>query len=251
MMKKTLIIVLLVSLLTINSALAANLVNTDDTWVREDQPGDNRNNEDFMNARTDQDTPDNDLSLLRFDLTGWSVPSSGISLNLFWYRSDGSTGKKLSLYGLKETDPNETNWSETTVTYNTAPGLIPDGLDTVTEVGLGHTNDDIQDLDIANLSLLVSDQAYGPQVEGQLYTFSGAALDAFLNADTNGEVTFLILRNLNTSSNQARFTTREATTFYSGAAVPPGGAGAYLIPEPATVILLGLGSLIAVRRRKK
>lgn len=250
-MKKTLIIVLLVSLLMINSALAVGLVNTDDTWVREDNPTSNRNHEAFMNARTDQDTPDNDLCLLRFDLTGWSVPSSGSELNLYWYRDDTSTGKTLSLYGLKETDPNETNWSESTVTYAIAPGLIPDGQDTVTEFGLGHTTDDIQDLDIANLSLLVADQAYGPQVEGQLYTFNGAALDAFLNADTNGEVTFLILRNLDPSGNQARFTTREATTFYSGAAVPPGGAGAYLIPEPATVILLGLGSLIAVRRRKK
>lgn len=250
-MKRTLIIVLLVSILMTNSALAALLVNTDDTWIREDNPTSNRNHEDFANARTDEDADDNDAVLLRFDLTGWSVPGSGSSLNLTWYRNDSSTGKYLSLYGLNETHPNETTWSETTVTYNTAPGLLPDGQDPQTEVGLGHTNDDIQDLDIANLTLLVSNQAYGPQVEGQLYTFSSAALDAFLNADTNNEVTFLILRNIDTSSNQARFTTREATTFNSGAAVPPGGAGAYLIPEPATLVLLGLGSLIAVRRRKK
>lgn len=232
------LVVFLVSILITNSALAV-IVNSDDTWVREDNPTSNRNGNDQVNARTDEDGDDNDVIYLRFNLTGQTVLSSGNSLNLVWQRNDSSTGKTLSLYGLKETDPNETVWAEDTITYNNAPGLIPDGLDPQTEVGLGHSNDDIQDLNIANLALLVADQPYGPQVLDEVYTFSGSALDAFLNADTNGEVTFLILRNINTSSNQARFQVREV------------GTGAYLvIPEPATVALFGLGSLLAIRRKK-
>ncbi|MBN1852212.1 MAG: PEP-CTERM sorting domain-containing protein [Pirellulales bacterium] len=56
------------------------------------------------------------------------------------------------------------------------------------------------------------------------------------------------------SSNQARFTQKEATAYNSGAAVPIGGAGAYLdgvtvIPEPASLTLIGLCALAVILRR--
>jgi hypothetical protein len=226
------LLVLLVTLLMTNSARAVGLVNTDDTWVREDSATSNRNGDGLVNARTDADADDNDAIILRFDLTGWTLAGSGNSLNLVWQRNDSSTGKTLSLYGLNETHPDETTWSETTVTYNTCPGLLPDGVFPM------NGDPTPQDLDVANLTLLVADQAYGPQVLDEVYTFSSTALDNFLNGDTNGEVTFLIFRNVDVSSNQARFQVREV------------GTGAYLIPEPATLVLLGLGSLITFRRKR-
>ena len=127
MMKRLVVIMAILAISSISSA-----VLLDDTWVREDSADSNRNSEGFMNARTDTDADDNDVCLLRFDLSG-GVMASGNSLNLFWYRNDGSTGKTLSLYGLNETHPDETGWSETTVTYNNTPGLLPDGLNPTEE----------------------------------------------------------------------------------------------------------------------
>lgn len=202
---------------------------THDTWVREDNADSNRNGNDQMNARTDLDGDDNDLILLRFPTADLPSGVSGVELSLFWQRTDGSTANELKLYGLNETDPDETLWDETTVTYNNAPGLIPDGMDPTAELGNGNTFDDIQDLDVANLTLLVPSQPYGPQIQNQPYTFASAALDSFLAADTNGEVTFLILRaNESTSGNQARFWPKES------------GPGAILsfVPEPGAMLLL-------------
>ncbi len=239
----------------LTSVTAGTLGVAADTWVREDSADGNRNGDAFMNARTDEDGDDNDVVFLRFDTNSLAAPVSGGALDLTWYRSDSSTGKTLSLYGINDATAGDVVWDESLVTYNNAPGLLPDGLDVMTEVGLGHDDDDIHDLDISNLTLLVANQDYGPQVEGDLYSFSGAALDAFLNADTNGSVTFLITRNTDTSGNQARFITKEATAFNSGAAVPAGGAGARLtnvvVPEPASFGLAGIALAAAALLRRR
>lgn len=233
----------LACLTLLQPSLAATVDATHDTWVREDSADSNRNGNDQMNARTDLDADDNDVILLRFPTTDIPDGVSGLSLNLYWQRSDSSSSNELKLYGLNETDTDETAWTESTVTYNNAPGLLPDGVDPATESGNGATFDEIQDLDVANLTLLVPGQGYGPQVLDEEYSFSSAALDAFVNADTNGEVTFLILRaNESTSGNQARFWPKESGT----------APNLSFVPEPSSVALLGLLTLVAgvaARRR--
>lgn len=234
-------IAVLVAAAPLASAITIDV--THDTWVREDNPDSNRNGNDQINARTDNDGDDNDVILLRFPTTAFPAGVSGVDLTLFWQRSDSSSSNTLDLYGLNESDPDETLWDETTVTYNNAPGLLPDGDDPTAETGLGNSYDDIRDLDTANLTLLVDDQPYGPQVQNAPYTFSSAALDAFINADTNGEVSFLIVRsNEGGSGNQARFWPRES------------GPGATLsaVPEPSSLLmLLGVAAVPAVWRRLK
>lgn len=221
-------------------AYAASIGASDDTWVREDNPDSNRNGNDQVNARTDLDGDDNDVILLKFPTTGLPGGVSGLSLDLFWQRSDGGTGNTLSLYGVNESDPDEASWTEGDVTYNNAPGLIPDGVDPTAELAAMNSFDDIRDLDTANLTLLVDGQDYGPQVINEKYSFSSAALDAFVNGDTNGQVSFLILRgNESTSGNQARFWPKE-----SG----PGPVLSY-VPEPSALGLVLIAGLAAMRRR--
>ena len=237
----TLCATLLASTLTFGDMFSV----VDDTWVREDNADSNRNGDDQINARTDLDGPDNDVILLRFDISSLSAPAVGSTLNLSWFRDDTSTSNSLSLWGLNDSAPGETSWLESTVTYNTAPGLIPDNLDVAVELANSSTYSEIQDLDLANLTLIVDQQAYGPQVTNEIYSFTSASLTDFINADTNGQVTFLILRgNESTSGNQARFQVKEV------------GTGAVLdvaVPEPATFALLaGLGVLgFALWRRRR
>lgn len=231
--------------LLLAEAVEATLIGAShDTWVREDTPDSNRNGNDQMNARTDIDADDNDVILLRFPATALTAEALTATLTLYWQRDDSSTANTLSLWGLNETDPDETLWDETIVTYNTAPGMVADGLDPTAETGLGNDDNNIRDLDIANLTLLVENQPYGPQVLNDPYSFSSAALTAFVNADTNGELSFLITRGtLGTSGNQARFWPKE-----SGLSPT---LDVQVVPEPGTLAMLGLGglALLICRRR--
>lgn len=120
-------------------ALAGSIGVADDTWVRSDSPDSNRDSNDYMNVRTDIDSDDNDLVLLRFPTADLPAGASDVVLTLYWHRNDGSTGKTLSLYGLNESDPDETTWTESTVTYNNAPGIIQDNLDPTAETTAGNT----------------------------------------------------------------------------------------------------------------
>lgn len=226
----------------VNTSMGVIIGASDDTWVREDSDT-NRNGDDQVNARTDSDGDRNDVILLRFPTTSLTASAVDATLSLYWYRSDTSTGKNLTLWGLNETATDETTWSESVVTYSTAPGMIYDTDIPSVEVGLGHTDDDVRDLDSANLTLLVENQAYGPTTVDEVYSFTSAALTQFINDDTNGEVTFLITRGaLDTSSNQARFQTKEAGLSPNLTVV---------IPEPATLGLVGIfgAGVIFVRRR--
>ena len=224
---------------------AVTITASHDTWVREDNADSNRNGDDQMNARTDNDADDNDVILLRFPTTGLTTPISGASINLYWQRTDGSASNALKVYGLNETDPDETTWDETTVTYNNAPGLIPDGLDPTAETTAMSSDDEVQDLDVANLTLVIPEQPYGPAVTDEVYSFSGAGLDAFINADTNGEVSFLILRSISDSGNQARFWPKEQN---AGATAP----FLQVVPEPGCLALISLAGavLVAAFRRR-
>ena len=200
-----------------------------------------------LNARYSTLSPDtnndrNEYIFLRFDLaeiTAGSVTTA--SLNLTAYRTTDSYD--LNIYGLNDNVSGQ-NWDEATVQFNSAPGLTFDG------------DSDSRGRVDADTTLLggITENAS----EGVLLSFSDADLISFLNADTDGLVTFLIERETNVSG-QARFASKEATTLGSGGTpVAAGTYASYLqldataIPEPATYALLGgllaLG-YVMVRRR--
>ena len=127
MVKKTFIVSLMCAVIA-QGAFGALMTLTDDTWVREDSADTNRNGDDQTNARTDADGDRNDVVFLRFDTSSWTDTATAATLTMFWYRDDTSSDKTLALYGLNETDAQEATWSESVVTYNTAPGMISDGV---------------------------------------------------------------------------------------------------------------------------
>lgn len=81
---------------------------------------------------------------------------------------------------------------------------------------------------------------------GATYSISGSALVDFLNSDTDGLGTFIIVRPTDgdtTDSIVHRFASRENAT-YSGPQLS-------LLPEPATLVLLGLGAGVTYLSRRR
>ncbi len=120
------------------------------------------------------------LSFLRFDLSG-HAPGLFSNAVLRLTSADegyGAAGSTFQIHGLKDSE-NADNWGETAITYTNAPGLA--------FVGLGSA-----DVAPARTELL------GTAVQtmsGVSVCFSNSALVAFLNADSDGLVTFILSGN--------------------------------------------------------
>lgn len=260
-------IVLGVTAMIVSSASAVDkIIAQDDTWVREDNATSNRDGNDQMNARSDIDADDNDVILLRFSTASLTSAVTEATLRMYWQRTSGDSATKIMrVYGLNNGAPRETTWLEETVIYGvaadagddaiSAPGLIPDDLQPATECAIAAnlcTIDselfEAQDLDLANLTFLGEKEVPEPgAVQNAKFDFKSAALASFLETDRtagNGEVTLLILRDATTSSHQLRFWPKEEV---GGNAT----ASKLLIPEPGSLVLLGLGASMFVRRRAR
>jgi hypothetical protein len=228
------------ALITITTAFGSGA----DAWVTENSDvsgGDGTGA--ALNARYASGSDRNEYIFLRFDLaeiTAGSVTTS--SLNLTAYRTEANY--RLNIYGLNDNASGQ-NWDEATVQFDGAPGLVFDS-DSSTRGLVG-----------ADTTLL-GGNILENATEGAVLSFSDADLISFLNADTDGLVTFLIERETNVGG-QARFASKEATTLDSGGTpVAAGTYASYLqvdataIPEPGTYALLGgllaLG-YVMVRRR--
>lgn len=131
--------------------------------------------------------------LLRFDLSGVNAGSdlSGATLSLTFTRSNRA--RTVNVYGLR--DEALDSWSEATTSYSNAPGVPAAGATLPTP--LGQYSYDIYDATTnptGEYELLGTFQVTNLAVP---YTATSSTttlnLDAFLAADTNKKVTFLIL----------------------------------------------------------
>lgn len=182
-------------------------------------------------------------AFLRFDISSVTGPiGADTQLQLGQTYTKGGA-KTMHVYGLVDGDAGEA-WDETTLCYDNAPGFI------TPEQGnnLGWYAIDSR---LTLLGTFVIPAAPDGTPSGGatltpprliLTDPAALALADFLNADTNGLVTLVLINASGTSSNNSenRFASREDAN---------GGFPALVIvPEPATLALLAMGGL-ALRRK--
>ena len=236
------------------TANAEVLATVDDTFVREDfGTSSSRGLYPNLEMRTETNTAKNHLGYLRFDTSSLQQVTAA-SLQWFWYDNQ-SVPLEVTVYALNDGVSGEV-WDEQSLTYNTAPGLDQDGITPQTEANNGASETEIQDLDLSQLTLIAPSTEV-TQVEGQQYTVpaQGTALIDFLNADTNGSVTFIIAREALNTTRLINLTSKDAESSASG--VLSGEAGDFAptltvttVPEPGSLGLIATGLACLFSRRR-
>jgi hypothetical protein len=225
------------------------------------------------------------LGYIRFDLS-YVTPAPGYdltnylnnaTLSLEMY-SDGKgmpKGRWIGIYGVANSgDRTGTEaWPEATTTYgggvydSPAEGTVmtpAPGMVTTAPVGYYAINETLQRLGEIWILKDAAHTPYGIYTStptevvqddpGTLLTSGGSLnLDEFLKADNNQLVTFAIFYEASSSSSGVDWflTTKEGVAASSLRMAPTLNLPNAVIPEPATIALLGLGGLSLLRIRRK
>ncbi|HOK96733.1 MAG TPA: DNRLRE domain-containing protein [Anaerohalosphaeraceae bacterium] len=167
-------------------------------------------------------TLDAKKSYLQFDISGIHGTITSAVLTVYSFLSN-SDGKDYYIYGLKD-GVNET-WSADTIDWFSAPanvtnsGTAVDPSLTIQLAFCDFNADGVQDV-------------------------SHTDVTAFVNQDTDGLVTFIF-----TAGGTAYMYNVLAGTYYDAQYVPVLSIE-YIVPEPATLVLLGLGGLVSLRKSR-
>jgi hypothetical protein len=135
-------------------------------------------------------------SYIRFDLTGQDIHATPNASLQFAVSSAWVDATPWQVYGLKNADAGE-SWGESTITWNNAPA-------NTTSSGDGLVS--------SRVTLLGTLAVTGAQPLGQVLELRSTALNAFLLADTNNQVTFIVTR-ASTAAGNSIVASREDTTF--------------------------------------
>ncbi len=217
--------------------------------------------DDDMNSRFTM-SDRNELVVVRFDLSG--VDKSLIvdaSLNFIFNRTSSNNHKEHTIWGVSPDAPGFDSLTETDGSFDDVPGLNSDGDAATRSVVADETaflgtfqfpkQEDDSDAPAGSLATIDQDllDTTGPDlvdvIDNEAATsIEGTIVQYLQSLGTDDSAMFLI--GGNGSGGQLRFVTKEAG----------GEAGApfldfTLIPEPASVMLTGIGAVaVAVRRRK-
>ncbi len=209
----------------------------------------NFGNAESMNVRSST-TRGFNAAYVRFDVSGYvsGAFSGPVTFGITKWRDDEIN--ILTVSGLDESvdawiegDGGADNSPAGELDYDNAPGILQDS-DPL----------DGSDVDAALLTDLGTIDPTGD--EGDVLTLSNANLLAFLNADTDGLVTFVIHGPTTSEKGVDAFATKETTALRSGATIPLGSGAPTLtfdgvpVPEPTSLALLAIGGLVGLRRRR-
>lgn len=178
------------------------------------------------------------LVYLRFDTSTLSGPVSNATLSLDLTGSNRA--RTFNIYGLNDGDAGE-NWSETGITYATAPGL------TTPSQG---DNAGYAAFDTSRLTLLGTLSV--PAAAGVVTSSSTTLpLDSFLNSNTDNLATFVVAYNGSDSNASYHLSAKEDTTPGNTPATLTFDTTTAAVPEPASLSLLALGATTLLTRRRR
>ena len=179
----------------------------------------NYNSIDFMSVKNDCCSGNlHRKAYMRFDLAALGALSVDTATFSATLETSHTASFQYRLYGLLDAHSGEL-WDENTITWNNAPANVTGSA---------------TDLDTGAGAGLLSTFSSGSLSTGSDLTLSDPAIASFLNNDTDGVATLMLTR-VTSSSQVHSFATKENTTY------GPPTLTLTTIPEPGTVLLLGLG----------
>ncbi len=154
-----------------------------DEDVREHTPADTSGDRAFLELRSRSvaGTERHIVDFLRFDLTGVAKPIGPATLRL-WIASTGvdSDAFSIDVFGVVDGAPGELNWSASSLSYDSAPGLAA-----ADSPNMDRDHEPGQTVHLGAISYPGGNRSLGLSLSSQ------ALLD-FLNADTNGAVVLML-----------------------------------------------------------
>lgn len=207
---------------------------------------------------------------MRFDLAGvdaTTITSATLQFN-FNVGGDNASPGTFALWGLvdgtaADARPDSSGWSEASLNYNNAPARQLNSSNTIntdanaqtgTPAGYGVK---LGTIAFSNTSAWFNGNSMSLGSTNAMGSGSGVTFDAnlaanmlaFLQADTTGVVTFMMRQE--TSNNRVmNIWSKERFASTSEGIAPTLSVVGDAIPEPASLALFGLGSLLIATRRK-
>jgi len=240
-MKRLLMMLLVATLVSATQAAVVSLGSDADTWVR-DGSGSNYGDAPELYLLGDVGR----VAYYRFDLSslgsGATIQSAALTLTKVaapWGRSDSMVTSRVGIVGLDNITGNTPqNWDEFALTAGNVGDEFVGGSGGAEPIDLTRAT---------NLDAEAGADVSEHVADGVVFTLTGNDLVDFLQArvDEGGLVTLI-----------ATLTQADQRGFWLGSKEHPDEASRPVlevtyVPEPATLALLGLGSLATIRRKRE